>query len=68
MPLGVLKLLGTNVYLITTFCRIQEPRPFFKGQGHTNILKVPAITIRDYNNNNIKTNLKQLVTFILFFS
>jgi hypothetical protein len=26
-------------------CRIQEPRPYLKGQGHTNILKFHIITI-----------------------
>jgi hypothetical protein len=58
--------IGTDVYLITTFCLIQEQRPFFKGQGHTYILKVHTITIRDYRFNYTKNNIKQLVTFILF--
>jgi hypothetical protein len=40
MHLGILQQLSTNAYLITTFCRVQEPRPFFK--GYTYILKVHA--------------------------
>jgi hypothetical protein len=47
-------------------CRVQEPHPFFKGQGHAYILKVHAITIRDYRYNNTKINIKQWVAFILF--
>jgi hypothetical protein len=37
-----------------------------KVKGHTYILKVHAITIRDYRYNNTKKNVKQLATFILF--
>jgi hypothetical protein len=50
---------------MTTFCRVQGLRPFFKGQGHTYILKVYAITVRYYRNNNTKKNIKELVNFII---
>jgi hypothetical protein len=33
---------------MTMLCRFQETLPFFKGQGHTYIFKVYAMTIRDY--------------------
>jgi hypothetical protein len=29
-----------NVYHIKTMCRVQESRPYLKGQGHTSILNL----------------------------
>jgi hypothetical protein len=42
-----------------SFCRVQEPRPFLKGQWHFYMLKVHAITIKDYRYNTTKSNIKQ---------